>query len=370
MTNEKAELEAIVADQSNVLDETENDDTAAPLRYAITSYGADPDVESLVKRLRKKEIIIPPFQRNYVWSIKQASRLIESLLLGLPVPGIFLAKEDKSNKSLVVDGQQRLKSLQFFYDGFFNPKEDSSTKKVFKLADVQNPFVGKTYEALDEKDRIQLDTSIIHATIIKQESPPNDDTSVYHVFERLNSGGKKLVPQEIRTAVSHGPFIELLKQLNKNPTWRAIYGKESPRLKDQELVLRFLALYYNAPNYEKPIAEFLNKFTSRYRYPTETQKQNFEKLFEASITVVNTALGSRAFRPERSLNAAVYDSVMVGLARRLAKKRIQKPTALRAAYDKLLNSNEYSELVRRATSDEQNVNRRLELATAAFAKIQ
>ena len=125
-----------------------------------------------MKRLKRGEIVSPDFQREYVWKITEASRFIESLLLGLPIPGIFLAREAESNKFLIVDGQQRLKTLLFFYDGYFNPKPGEPKSRVFKLVDVQKPFQGRTYKTLDQKDRLQLDNSIIHATIIKQDAPP------------------------------------------------------------------------------------------------------------------------------------------------------------------------------------------------------
>src|SRR4051794_22550132 len=104
-------------DDNPVDDETEQDETVAPIQYNISSYGAAYDVEGLVKRLGRNDILVPTFQRNYIWNIREASRFIESLLLGLPVPGIFLVREQLTNKLLVIDGQQRLKTLQFFFDG-------------------------------------------------------------------------------------------------------------------------------------------------------------------------------------------------------------------------------------------------------------
>src|SRR3989304_6490807 len=89
-------------------------DELVPFKYSITSYGADFDVDGLVKRIDRDDIFVPPFQRGYVWNINQASRFIESLLLGLPVPGIFLSKDD-DRKLLVIDGQQRLVTLARFY---------------------------------------------------------------------------------------------------------------------------------------------------------------------------------------------------------------------------------------------------------------
>jgi uncharacterized protein with ParB-like and HNH nuclease domain len=117
----------------DVIDEAENDSTVPVIVYDIISFGADYDVDGLVKRMKRKEIYAPPFQRGYVWNIKQGSRFIESLLLGLPVPGIFLAKEPATNKFLIIDGQQRLKTLQFFFEGRFNPHDDKDKSEIFKL---------------------------------------------------------------------------------------------------------------------------------------------------------------------------------------------------------------------------------------------
>ena len=89
-------------------------DEVVPFKYSITSYGADYPVDSLVKRISMDDILIPNFQRGYVWSLKEASRFVESLLLGLPVPSIFLSREPETQKLLVIDGQQRLSSLRYF----------------------------------------------------------------------------------------------------------------------------------------------------------------------------------------------------------------------------------------------------------------
>ena len=131
----------ILPDDVDVTDDAENDLTVPVIRYDITSFGADYDVDGLVRRMKRKEIYAPKFQRGYVWKIKEGSRFIESLLLGLPVPGIFLAKES-DNKFLIIDGQQRLKTLQFFFAGYFNPKDDEDKSQVFKLEEVQAPFNG------------------------------------------------------------------------------------------------------------------------------------------------------------------------------------------------------------------------------------
>ena len=97
-------------DADDVEDDTE-DEGVQTVRFRISSYGADYTVDSLVKRLHREDFFVPPFQREYVWTLPQASKFIESLLLGLPVPNVFVAKEAASSKHLIIDGQQRLKTL-------------------------------------------------------------------------------------------------------------------------------------------------------------------------------------------------------------------------------------------------------------------
>lgn len=366
---EQVEEEFIEDGAADVEDNAESDDTIAPLRYDITSYGADYDVEGIVRRVQRGDIWIPEFQRSYVWKLPEASRFIESLLLGLPVPGVFLAREANTSTFLVIDGQQRLKTLQFFYEGYFNPRSEEKTRRVFALMSVQKRFEGKTYQTLDERDRLRLDNSIIHATIVRQEAPPNEDTSMYHIFERLNSAGRVLTAQEMRCAIYHGALIEEIKSLNKYPSWRAIFGKESPRLKDQELILRFLALYYNAARYQRPMEEFLNKFASEHRGAATSFLRDNRSLFIETIEVVWAGIERKAFRLGRALNAAAFDSVMVGLARRIRHVGTVDPQLFAQAYAALLSDPEYVQAVSRSTADEAFVSLRLRKATASFAEI-
>src|SRR5436190_9579918 len=176
-----------------------------PYRYSITAYGADFLVDGLVSRLNQDDIFVPTFQRGYVWSLRDASRFVESLLLGLPVPGIFLSREKETERLLVIDGQQRLRSVQYFYSGIFEP-----TGGRFALRGVQPQFEGVTISTLAPEDRRRLTDSIIHATIVRQDTPSDDDSSIYHIFERLNTGGRLLFPQEIRAAIYHWSLNEFL----------------------------------------------------------------------------------------------------------------------------------------------------------------
>lgn len=350
-----------------VIDDTEKDDIVVPVQYDITSFGADYDVEGLVNRLKRDDILIPPFQRGYVWSLTEASRFIESLLLGLPVPGVFLAKEPDLKRLLVIDGQQRLRTLQYFYEGFFNPKEGSKTRRIFRLTGVQQRYNGATYKTLSETDKVTLNDSIIHATIVKQETPKDDDTSIYHIFERLNTSGRRLAPQQIRVAIYHGDFISLIHELNDMPNWRLIFGPYSKTLKDQELIIRFLALYFFPERYHRPMEEFLNLVTKTAHKHNQYFYKDCASIFSKTIEKIYSALGKKAFRPERSLNAAVFDSVMVGVAKRLSSGVDLKDSSLKAVYERMLADKKYIDAISQSTSDEANVEARLKYATNIMA---
>jgi hypothetical protein len=343
----------------------EGDREVAPLGYVISSYGADYTVDGLVKRMREGSIYVPEFQRGFVWDVKDASRFVESLLLGLPVPSIFLSKESDTGKLLVVDGQQRLLSLRYFYDGIWEP-----TKREFSLRGVDRTFEGKTYKGLRDEDRRRLDDAILHVTIFKQDEPSEDQSGIYQVFERLNSGGKKLTPQEIRSAVHHsGGMRELLRDLNRNEEWRSIYGPEDGRMRDQELVLRFLAFFYDAENYKSPLLNFLNAFMGRHKKLEKTRANEMKSAFSDTIHVIHQAIGNSAFRPVRALNAAVFDSVMVGLARRIKRGRVTDLKELKAEYEELLHNQEFLDACGRGTAGEERVKTRIGLATAAFSPL-
>ncbi|MBD2554215.1 DUF262 domain-containing protein [Limnothrix sp. FACHB-708] len=360
------------------------DDGVPPTYYPITSYGADYPIDGLVKRLNRGDIIIPKFQRSYIWKIDQASRLIESFLLGLPVPGVFLAQENGTNKLIVIDGQQRLKSLQYFYNGQFPENPGSDRHIPFMLSGKISPhFLSKTYETLSAVDRRKLDDSIISATIVRQEGSmyeSNEQASIYQIFERLNAGGSQLSSQEVRAAAYQGKLNELLSDLNGYEQWQKIFqGKKSAaipdlskRMKDQELILRFLALYFDLQNYKESMKDFLNSFMETHRSLDKGYTDfQMKVIFTRTVSLVYSSIGEKAFRPRHALHAAVFDAVMVALAKQLDKHPIQNLAALREAYENLLSSEEFQRVSidSKQTTSSENVRKRIELANLAFENI-
>jgi uncharacterized protein with ParB-like and HNH nuclease domain len=359
---DEEEFEAVSLRQEGIEDDALSERSTSAT-FSISSYGADYTVDSLVKRMRAESFFVPPFQRSFVWSQRHASKFIESLLLGLPVPGIFVYKEDATNKHLIIDGQQRLKTLLFFYEGVFG-------ERAFSLIDVREPWAGCTYKTLPDSDKLRLDDSILHTTIFKQDSPTGSDQSVYEVFERINSTGIKLTDQEVRVCVNFGQFYELLKEVNKVDTWRKVFGPKHKRLKDQELILRFLAFRFERASYVPPMKKFLNDFMGKHRNLSSQQAKTFSDTFKSAIEACNTGLGDRPFRPERLLNTAVFDSVMVGVSERLAKGAIKDWKNFKSVYEKLLVDTDYKQGYIRSTADFENVNRRMSGAIKAFSAVK
>ena len=339
------------------------DETVGLQEYSISSYGIDYDVDGIVRRLKKGDIKIPEFQRGFVWDKNRSSRFIESLLLGLPVPGIFLYRVKGDQKQLVVDGQQRLRTLQFFYDGKF-----AETGRNFKLSGLESRFDGLAYKSLEGSDRRKLDNSIIHATIIQQDSPDDNGSSQYLVFDRLNTGGMSLASQEIRAAIYGGKFNKLLVDLNENVDWRELFGKKNKRKRDEELILRFLALYFHSDEYVPSMKAFLNKFMYQNRNLKLYSEDEIRPLFEDTVRTILNKIGPEAFKPIRVVNAAVLDSLMIGIARRLKAGSIESD--IRPRYGALLGMEAFQASTAARTSAVDNVRTRIQLATEAFSDVE
>jgi len=299
--------------ESLVVEEAEQSDEAAFVTYEIASYPADYTLSVLEQMWNQGDIVVPAFQRKFVWTIEQSSLLIESLLMGLPVPQAFFFVEAEG-RNLVIDGLQRIMSIVYFFSGYFGDENYQGKKTVFRLTGLseKSPYAGKTFEELSEAQKRKLKNSVLRVINVRQLGPKDDDTSAYHIFERLNTGGTPLTAQEIRHCVFHGPLVDLLSDLNKDQNWRRILGKTTfdKHQKDTELLLRVLAFATRADRYEKPMKEFLNKTMSHYKDARSPAIKKFASLFPEICKIVVEKLGERPFHPKGRVNASALDSVM------------------------------------------------------------
>lgn len=342
--------------------EDDNDDEEVSVVYDIASYPSDFTLAGIAQMWKDGDIEIPDFQREFVWTIKQSSLLIDSFLCGLPVPSVFFYI-DENNKNLVIDGQQRILSVVYFLEGYFGNESTQGRRQVFRLSglDERSPYFNKRFVDLEEADQRKLRQSVLRAVNIRQLNPTGEGTSAYHIFERLNTGGTPLKPQEIRNCVFRGALSTKLKDANKDRNWREILGKKpiDKHQKDVEILLRLFALAGAVEKYEKPMKEFLNAAMKRHVEGTSKRAKLFFDRFPKVTALVVSALGEKPFHLRGPLNTSALDAVMCVL--------IEHPNELKAGelavrYQALVGNPEFHDLTLLATTDTKILRARVCLA--------
>lgn len=352
-------------------EELEDLTSAEPSPTPVTFATQDFDVAGLVLRLQRESMLVPSFggtdtrvdtdgfQRGFVWNKAQMDRFIESLLLGYPIPGIFLVKQSSNNRMLVLDGQQRLITLRRFYEGIHEKRE-------FSLQNVGSQFRGLTYKSLDDSLRFKLDDSYLQATIVATDGSAEVNDAIYQIFERLNAGGTQLTAHEIRVALSAGPLIAYLEELNNLESWRELYGRKNSRLRDQELILRILALYLNSDEYARPLKTFLNTFASTHRGMDDAVRS--AGLVFAQAVDALTVVGPAALRRPggTQVNVAQAEAIVVGTMRAVARGQLRE--SIKDGITDLLEDPEFVIATTRSTADKEFVTQRLDRSTAALTQ--
>lgn len=308
--------------------------------YDITAVPNDFNVAVIVSFIDSGSIRIPGFQRNFVWDLARSSRLIESLLLGLPVPQVFLYQHDK-DPLLLIDGQQRLMTLYYFVKGRFPKRharakirdlfdesgslpepilEDDNLFSDFRLSlkgpdgelGARSPFHGQKYATLGGDKQI-LDLRTVRNVVIKQVKPTDDHSSMFEVFNRLNSGGVNLSPQELRMSLYDSDFLRRLLKLNRWPDWRRLLPRKEPdvRFKDVEILLRSFALLLWNHEYRPSMVKFLNRFSGHCKRSFDsTMIDKIENLFSEFLRACSN-LPDRAFMVDgsRRFNMPLFEVV-------------------------------------------------------------
>lgn len=353
MNNDEIEIEQV---ESEIEDEEK--DTA---EYKINTYGADYTLQLLSSMITDGEIRVPEFQRKYVWPVKKASKLIESFLLGLPVPQIFLYREAETQDLLVVDGQQRLLSASYFINGTL---EDGSP---FKLRGVKARWEGKSYSELEESEKRKIRNYILRATIFEQIDP-SDHTSVFEIFERLNTGGMALNQQEIRNCVIRGNIKAALNELNNDPAWRELLNKTHPdkRMKDVEMILRFFSLLDGWNNYKGPMKDFMGTYMRAHKNITDEQKNKMAEIFSKTMSCILNKAGTNVFKLKGGINLALFDSISIGVA----LTGCEKINDLSKKIEELKQNPTYLDYVSKATTNEDSVKGRIKIVYALFLQNQ
>ena len=374
----------------------ENEDDAYPIdQYDLVSSPNDFNTKTLVDFIDSGVVTIPGFQRNYVWDVKRASRLIESIIVGLPIPQIFLYEQDR-DKFLVIDGQQRLMSIYYFAKERFPRKEKlleisaisegKSRRDVDVLADDTyftdfqlnlpenapgrpSRFHRQRYSGLDEGDKIRFDLRTIRNVIVRQIRPQGDE-AMYEIFNRLNSGGVNLTPQEIRQCMYYSDFYEMLYHTNAQQQWRQLVGVPIPdtRMKDVEILLRGFAMLINGESYRPSMVKFLNRFSQDAKAFDSDYLGRLQQLLRSFLDSCRD-LPSDAFHstPGR-FSPMIFEAVFVALCAgpHVAKETI-KGKVNASSLTALKQDPDFQEATLRATTQSASVQTRLSLAKKLIA---
>lgn len=276
------------------------EDAAAELfrdttRDALRISKSDFTVSSIIDKINRGKVDLrPSYQREYVWTVRTASKLIESLLLNIPVPTMFF-HEVKSGKLEVVDGKQRLTSIWSFVQNEFPGGQ------AFKLSglEVYHELNGKTFDELNETfQEIILDYPLNVHTISKTSQPD----FVFEVFERLNMGATQLNEQELRNCIYQGAYTDLLEELTLNESFLFANRSKMPhlRMRDRELILRFFTMQRTTPSgFYLPAKSWLNEEMRENKDLLPKEATEMTELFEKTLKLSVDIFGDCAFRPAK-----------------------------------------------------------------------
>lgn len=370
--------------QASIKDEEEsfsNDDL-----FNINSWGADLSFRELIAMYDENDLIKPTLQRKYVWKIEEASRLIDSILLGLPIPSIFLAKKDE--KRLIIDGYQRIKTVYDYVNGIF-----TKNNKIFKLSNskiINARWRGKSFLELSDDEQRRIKNTTIHAIIFEQKKPDND-SGMYQIFERINTSGRTLYPQEIRNCIYQGLYNDLLMELNKNPKWREILNcDEDSRMNDVENILRYFAIrnISNTDDYNKNqivLKKFLNDNMALNSNLSLEQYEIYKAEFDSVIDKVYEYLGLKAFNNisetkdidgrvlfsnkfVKKFHPTIFEAIMLSFQFGIEKDL--KFENMNEKHLQLLNDQDFKDATTIRTTNIENIKKRVSLATKYFFGVE
>lgn len=343
----------------------------------VKTQNIEYDLETLVKKIDKNIIKLDPeYQRKHRWSEEVSSRLIESLILNIPVPTVYLSQDldvDEEDEDIprysVIDGQQRLTAIYKFM------KNDLALVGMDVLSPLNNsyyrdlpPFLSRRLEERTIKC-LRIDSTV--------------DTQVkYDIFERLNTGSVRLEAQELRNAIYRGPFNNLIKKLAKDQNFMRLNqidlknpskNKKVQKMEDVELVLRYFALQdNNDKKMKKGFKQFLSDRMEELNNSTDEELAAYEQNFQMVMKLIIEKFGEEAFAKYKlksdnstliqmsKFNAAVYDALSIAIASEIKKGQLEITSELTEEFRELFKNTDFFESVSGSVNDKKKVNYRID----------
>ncbi len=365
--NHNEQLEELIEDETTLQeDSVEIPEDHELERRKIFTDKSDPPITALHMRYKAGDLVRDPiFQRRKVWDDSRSSRLIESLILEVPLPIFYLA-EGADGKEEVIDGQQRLSAFFRYLDN------DYSLKGLKALPNLN----GKRFQELDKPTQKLARDSSIRTIIFKKES---DNNLRFEIFERLNTGAVPLNRQELRNCVYRGPYNKLLISLSSDSDYMFLMGLKGPemRMRDVEYVLRFAAFYHSTYlKYKPPIARFLDDDMLKFQNMSTAEQDELRHAFKNAVSLVRSLLGPNAFRrfyrgtetkvdghwEPKKFNASLYDILMLSLAEKDKNQVMANLDAIREALIVLMTEDQsFIDAIELSTSSTRMVKTRFEV---------
>jgi len=323
-------MEEIVQSKNDIIEiDLEGEEIAYPFdptKIKIDSKVAT--IDSLIKRLKFDEInLSPDFQRSdSIWKNREQSRLIESLLVRIPIPAFYIDASDEE-RWVIIDGLQRLTTLKKYV-----VSEEFALTELEYLTNLE----GLKYSQLPRKFQRRIEETQVTLMLVEKGTPRN---VIFNLFKRINTGGSSLTPQEIRHALNIGKVTEVLSKLIKLDIFLKVWGSENSRMQGQEIVLRAIA-YLVIPvedairnNYD----DFLNLAMEKINLLNEDEIEKICKSFETSLRAAYDIFGDYAFRKQfeyldrkNPLNKPLFEAWIYNLSKQsgirlnLLKRNAQK----------------------------------------------
>ncbi|MFD3165185.1 DUF262 domain-containing protein [Herpetosiphon sp. NSE202] len=316
-------------------------------------------------------IIDPEFQRLFRWSDEQKTRFIESILLGIPIPPIFVAENEKGQWELV-DGLQRVSTILSFF-GILRKKDtnldDEKNHWSLLKGDLVEDLENFTANSLPQKLSLSLKRAVCRIEIIRWNSKVD---MRYELFNRLNTGGSILTDQEIRNCIFRGKsvhFNNYLKKLSGNMKFINLIQpteKQESELYLEELVLRFTSLFDNESGVKKNISEHMTEFMKNSVENSEFDFNKYETLLLRVVDVLSK-IGPDVFKGKNGgFSASIYDVVTIGIAKYIDRYEKAEISVINDKIRELYHDSEFISAMGTASNNKARINKRIEIAERLF----
>lgn len=328
---------------------------------------------SLIDQLENDEIDLQPdFQRvTDVWDNVKKSRLIESILLGLPLPSFYFSEDPVSQKLSIIDGLQRICAIRDFV------LEKENPLKLEGLQFLKN-FDGFTFSQLARPEVKRIKSLKITMNTLRKGTPLDVK---YIIFQRVNTAGVPLTPQEMRHALNQGPAAIFIKELADMKSFKKAtnYSVESKRMQDRDFVNRFIAFFIGYQDYMGDLDMFLNDKMGELNKMTSEQRNDIRVSFDKAMKCCYEIFKKDTFRKRykqedrrKPISKAVYDTLSVNIAWLSDEERtllLKNTEAFKTGMIRLFNDKKFDFSITTGTGKRYNVEQRFTMVKSLIKKI-